>query len=239
MDLAWQPSDSDRLAAQWLLSDTLDPILTQQAADAARGIAWKLSWQRTSDRFDWALYDTRIDADLRADAGSMPSADIDEQFAKVGVRFFDVSFLNELKPRLRVYGDIGRLVDYGTGELRDGYQLRTSVLLRPTQQIELETELAWVRLDDRQSGASVVREDNATLTAIYHFSAVLNIYERGIRMQPVSSAESSTTATLVLSYRPSWRTTAFVGVSRLPRDATGIDELASRVFLKVSHSFGT
>jgi hypothetical protein len=146
-------------------------------------------------------------------------------------------------PRLRVYGDVGRLLDYGTGELRDGYQLTTSILLRPTQHIELETQVGRVRLDDLHSGASVVREDNVTLTAIYHFSAALNcrvqwIREHDTRLQPIPSDASSTTETLVLSYRPSWRTTAFIGVSRLPGDVFASEGSTVRAFAKVSHSFG-
>jgi hypothetical protein len=312
-DLAWLPTDSDRLSAQWLFSDTRDP-LALGTSDGASGAAWKLEWQRTSERLDLEVYHQRIDREFRADAGFMPTADIDEQFAKIGVRFFDVGFLNELRPyigwlnqsalegealiergmypavyfqgprnfygfvelhlrdrarafaqapvaeprfvrldvaitplpswpRLRVYGDVGRLLDYGSGLLRDGYELTTSVLLRPVQHLELEAGLGRLRLDDREGGASVVREDNATLTAIYHFSAALNcrvqwIDEHSERSSPVTSSHSSTTTTLVISYRPDWRTTAFIGISHLPRDEV-LAESANRVFLKVSHSFGT
>ena len=316
-DLAWQPGDSDRLSFQWLTSDTRDPSPLSESSGGLRGAGWQAAWEHLSGRFDWALRDKQIDRDFRADTGYVPAADVHESFAQLGVRLFDVGFLNELKPyvgllrqtvlsngeliergifpgfffqgprnlygfvelhpddaaraqagaplrsarlvrldvtmnpwpawpKLRVYGDVGRLLDFATDELRPGYQLTSEMRIRPTDRIELETAVSRLRLEDADSRLAALREGNESLTAIYYFSGSLNsrlqwIHERTVRAEPVQSRTSRQTATCVLTYRPGWRTQAFVGVSRTQGEDAGARDAADngwRYFLKWTRAFG-
>jgi len=123
-------------------------------------------------------------------------------------------------PKVRVYGDVGRLLDVETGDLRDGHVLTAEALLRPKDRIELAASISGLRLYTLDIGASVASENDESFTAIYHFTAALDVRVQGVysdseRNEPSHTRAKQATTTLVMGYRPSWRTTAYLGASHV------------------------
>src|SRR5262249_17388483 len=102
-------------------------------------------------------------------------------------------------PKVRLYGNVGRLLDIETALIRRGYELTTELLVRPLDRLELQSTIARLRLNGSGSHAAVA-QDNAALTAIWHFNAALNVRVEWIdeaieRNDPVRERSQSRTTT--------------------------------------------
>ena len=289
LDAAWLPTGSDNVLAQWLGSETHDPIAG--VADTATGGAWRIEWNHGSARLPWLLRHERIDRGFRADNGYMPAADVEENYAKIGPRFFDLGLFNELQPfvemadqrvattgatidrhvapgiyfqaprntfgtvtwhydervrateaspllrtdflrfdatvcptarwtRIRLFGDIGHLMDFDTGEVATGHALGAELKLRPHDRIEL---LTTVTRESKRMGEAA--------TMLYYSSTASSW-----RLEWLHHADARRTLdeslSLVFSHRPSWRQSLFVGASTVRR----ADHDEWRVFLKWSRT---
>jgi hypothetical protein len=144
-------------------------------------------------------------------------------------------------PKMRIYGDVGRLLDVETGDLRDGHQLTAETLLRPRDRIELAASVSGLRLSALDTGASVATENDESFTAIYHFTTALDLRIQGVysdseRNAPAHTTGKQATTTLVLGYRPSWRTTAYLGASHVDDDDSTTQEWT--VFAKWTGAMG-
>jgi hypothetical protein len=308
-DASWQFTNSDRLAAQWLTSETREGAI-DSIADSAR----QVQWEHWSQRFEWLLRDTRMGRDFRADAGFLPTADFQEHYGEFSLRWFDTAGFNELRPyvawsdqtrlsdgalisrgafpaayfqaphnifgsvewhfndhvrandglperethfvkfdvsgnplprwpKVRLYGNVGRLLDIETGAIRPGYELSTELLVRPLDRLEIQSTFARLRLTGSSSGV-VAAQDNSALTAIWHFNAAMNVRIEWIdenieRNDPVRERSRSRTGTVVAGYRPNLGTTAFLGVSRIRESTSGAVAPSApwKVFVKLRKSF--
>jgi hypothetical protein len=300
VDAAWLPTESDNVLAQWLGSETHDPLAGVSHNTTAG--AWRIEWNHGSARLPWLLRHERIDRDFRADNGYMPAADVEENYAKIGPRFFDLAFFNELQPfmemqdqhvittgatisrwaapgiyfqaarnafgtvtwhydesvratadsplrrtnflrldasispnarwsKIRVFGDIGHLMDFDSGEVATGQALGAELRLRPHDRVELLATVTQEDLRD-ESGARRARTGEAA-TLLYYLSTASSW-----RLEWLHHADAQRSLdqslSLVFSHRPSWRQSLFVGASSV-RDAHH-DEW--RLFLKWSRTFG-
>jgi hypothetical protein len=290
VDAAWLPTGSDNVLAQWLDSETHDPIAG--IADTASGGAWHVEWNHGSARLPWLLRHEHIDRAFRADSGYMPSADIDENYAKIGPRFFDLGGFNELQPfvevedqrvattgatisrwaapgiyfqaarntfgtatwhydesvratedsplrrtdflrfdasfspgprwtKLRIFGDIGNLMDFDSGQVTSGHALGAELKVRPHDRLELITSLTH---ESKRSGEAA--------TILYYLSTASSW-----RLEWLHHADTQRTLdqslSVVFSYRPSWRQSLFVGASTGRR----VGQEDWRLFLKWSRTF--
>ncbi len=291
IDTAWFPTASDTVLAQWLMSRTRDPLAGIEGT--VGGDAWHVEWTHGSARFPWKLRHERIDRGFRADTGYMPSADIDENYAKLGVRFFNVGVFNELQPfveiedqrvlstgatidrwvapgvyfeaprnaygsvtwhrdeaeraasalplrrtnfvridasisptawfpKIRLFGDVGRLMDFDTGDLANGHALGLEVRSRPHDRFELLTTLTHERLND-ESGSQHSRTGQAA-TMLYYVSTATNwrvewLHHAGrlAKLGELALRDIDQSLSLVFSYRPSWRQSFFAGLSTARR----------------------
>jgi hypothetical protein len=295
VDAAWLPTGSDNVLVQWLGSETHDPAAG--VLDSATGGAWRVEWNHGSARLPWLLRHEHIDRGFRADNGYMPAADVDENYAKIGPRFFDTGMFNELQPfvevdeqrvattgattgatisrsvapgvyfqaprntfgtvtwhyddavratadsplrhtnflrfdattcptarwaRIRLFGDVGELMDFGSGEVATGHALGAELRVRPNDRVEIFATLTHEALNGEGETRRGRTREAATL--LYYLSTAsswrLEWQQHG--------------ASLVFSHRPSWRQSVFVGVSTVGR--AGHDE--GRLFLKWSRTFG-
>ena len=290
VDAAWLPTGSDNVLAQWLGSETHDPLVG--IADTATGGAWRVEWNHGSARLPWLLRHERIDRGFRADNGYMPEADVEENYAKIGPRFFVIGLFNELQPflevqeqrvattgatierwaapgiyfqaarnafgtvswhyddsvratedsplrstnflrfdasvnptarwsKVRVFGDIGHLMDFDSGEVASGYAIGAELRVRPHDRIELLTTLT--RESARMGEAA---------TLLYYLSTASSW-----RLEWLHHADTQRSLdqslSLVFSHRPSWRQSLFVGASTVRRG----EHAEWRLFLKWSRTF--
>ena len=114
--------------------------------------------------------------------------------------------------RIRLFGDVGHLMDFDTGEVATGHALGAELRVRPTDRIEL---LTTVTRESRRTGEAA--------TLLYYLSTASSW-----RLEWLHHASS-----IMFSYRPSWRQSLFVGASSVRR--AGHTE--GRVFLKWSRAF--
>ena len=290
VDAAWLPTGSDNVLAQWLGSETHDPLAG--VADTELGGAWQVEWNHGAARLPWLLRHERIDRGFRADNGYMPAADVEENYAKTGLRFFDLGLFNELQPfvevedqrvattgatitrwaapgvyfqaprntfgtvtwhfdesvratedsplrrtnylrfdattcptarwaRIRVFGDVGHLMDFDSGEVVTGHALGAELRVRPHDRLELLTTFTH---ESKRSGEAA--------TMLYYLSTA-SIWRLEWLHHADTQRSLDQSLSLVFSHRPSWRQSLFVGASTVRRAEH--DEW--RLFLKWSRSF--
>ena len=299
VDAAWLPTGSDNVLAQWLGSTTHD----QEAGilDTASGGAWHVEWNHGSARLPWQLRHERIDRAFRADSGYMSAADIEENYAKLGLRFFDLGLFNELQPfvevedqrvassgatidrwvapglyyqaprnaygtltwhhdeavraaadlplehtdflrldatispnarwtKFRVFGDVGRLMDFDTGVLATGHALGVEFRARPHDRFEFLTSVTHEALRDAGGAHRTRMGESATM--LYYLSTATSWRLEWLH-RVAAQRELDQSLSLVFSHRPSWRQSLFVGVSAARR----AEHSEGRVFLKWSRTF--
>jgi hypothetical protein len=289
VDAAWLPSGSDNVLAQWLGSETHDALAG--VADTATGGAWQVEWNHGSARLPWLLRHERIDRGFRADNGYMPAADVEENYAKIGLRFFDLGLFNELQPfvevedqrvattgatidrwaapgiyfqaprntfgtvtwhfdesvratedaplrrtnflrldaticptarwtRIHVFGDVGHLMDFDSGEVATGHALGVELRARPHDRFELLTTVT--RESRRRSEAA---------TMLYYLSTA-SIWRLEWLHHADARRSLDESLSVVFSHRPSWRQSLFVGASTVRR----AERAEWRLFLKWSRT---
>ena len=316
-DAAWMPTASDTILAQWLTSDTHDPLAG--LSDTASGNAWHVAWTHGSSRFPWLMRHERIDREFRADSGYMPSADVQESYGKFGVRFFNLALFNELQPfleiddqrvassgatidhwaapgvyfeaprnaygsitwhrheleraspamplqstdflridasisptaglpKIRLFGDIGHLMDFDTGAVATGHALGLEFRARPHDRLELLTTVTHDSLTD--AGGSHRGRTGQSATLLYYLSTATNwrlewLHRTG-RLADSGEPELrdvNESLSLVFSRRPSWRQSLFAGISTARRrsmpdeDGQRAEHKEWRLFVKWSRTF--
>ena len=300
-DAAWLPTSSDNVLAQWLASETHDPFAG--VVETASGGAWHVEWNHGSARLPWLLRHERIDRDFRADSGYMSGADIEENYAKVGPRFFDLALFNELQtfvevedqrvastgatidrwvapgfffqvPRngngtitwhrdesvraaadlpvrrtnflrldaaispnarwtkFRVFGDVGRLMDFETGEVATGHALGVELRARPHDRLELLTTVTHEALSDEGGSHRTRTRTGEAATLLYYPSTATSWRLEWLHRQAALRTLDQSLS-LVFSHRPNWRQSLFAGVSTERRP----DHSEWRLFLKWSRTF--
>jgi hypothetical protein len=88
---------------------------------------------------------------------------------------------------------VGRLLDVETGDLRDGHVLTGEVLLRPRDRIELAASISGLRLVALDGGAPIATENDESFTAIYHFTAALDVRVQGVSSDAARNEPAHTT----------------------------------------------
>jgi len=135
---------------------------------------------------------------------------------------FDASFSPGPRwTKLRVFGDIGQLMDFDSGEVSSGHALGAELKVRPHDRVELLT--TFMHESKRRGQAA---------TLLYYLSTASSW-----RLEWLQHADTQRTLdqslSVVFSHRPSWRQSLFIGASATRR-AVHEDW---RVFLKWSRTF--
>jgi hypothetical protein len=93
-DLQWRPTETNQIAAQWLLSSSrFSP--EQEATDSALSLSWRYS---APSRFVQATYQ-RLGHGFRADNGFIPQVGIDHKTVSAGTRYYPDGWLRLIEPR--------------------------------------------------------------------------------------------------------------------------------------------
>jgi len=186
-----------------------------------------IAWHRNESERAWETLPLRRTDFLRIDASISPTASL---------------------PKIRLFGDVGHLMDFDTGALATGHALGLEFRARPHDRLELLTTITHESLSD-ESGAHRARTGQVA-TLLYYLSVATNWrlewLHRAGRLADVGEPELrdvNESLSLVFSYRPSWRQSLFAGISTEHRrslpDANGerAEHEEWRVFLKWSRTF--
>lgn len=151
--------------------------------------------------------------------------------------------------KLRLYGDIGRLMDYGSGQVADGHVVNLKASFWLGDRVEVQALASRLRMRGGSADAGVdLRQDAGVLTFVYHASVddswrlqwTRDAYRR---RRPQAERDESQSLVLVYAHRPDWRNRLYVGAGLGSRDARVGDPRApevetQRLFVKWSHAFG-
>lgn len=150
--------------------------------------------------------------------------------------------------KLKLYGDIGQLMDFDSGQVADGHILSVETLIRPSDHIEIEASVSRFRLRPHDGSDVDLRQEAEALTVVYHHSVADSLrlqwtHDAYRRTRPVAEADEAQSLALVFAHRPDWRDSLFLGVGTGRQGTHAIDPRVpvvemQRLFVKWSHTFG-
>jgi hypothetical protein len=105
-DFQWRPTESDALTAQYLYSDTENPLRTDSPAwngQSQQSYAFTANWNHLKRRYDWGVNASDLGDDFRADLGFIPQVGYRELLGVFGLRFYpEHGMLRYFRPSLLV-----------------------------------------------------------------------------------------------------------------------------------------
>ena len=141
-------------------------------------------------------------------------------------------------------GNVGRRVDFATGEVVDGATYTTSLRTRPLDRVELEGRYSVLRLGDAPQGGDRLRETIRELLATWYFGPAFYVladaqFFRTVRRYPDATRESSSLISLQFSWEMSsgWRSFFGVRSGAVQPEATDDRGRSTELYFKLSKQF--
>jgi hypothetical protein len=149
--------------------------------------------------------------------------------------------------KIRMYGDVGRLMDFGSGNTGRGYALATELRIRPNDFIEIQAQVTQQRL--RLATSEGGNSDSELVELLFHSSVADSVrleWTHGAsRVRGVEDAHGTRQGvSLVFEHRPSLRNSLFAGAAfgrrgpEIDFDGERRDRAERRVFVKWTFGLG-